>query len=238
MRAGIVARARRHFHYFKDVSQLTELDVYRVCELFQVEDYSGATQHAIKKLLLPGQRGGGKDRAKDLREARDTLMRRLEMLIEDGLATPEPQAMPAPSVEPCRAAIEAGQQDLAELTELAQEGRRWRSFLDCSRERVRQALEAGQLPSLLDQLDVAIAEAEHRPGDWAPTRLSMGAICSSPTVGDLLAAFSIHEKAWASFSYKRDAALAIAAVNALPVLIATARSSLASPSTASEAATV
>lgn len=71
---------RRHSHYFKDVSRLTELDVYMVCELWQVDDASGATQHAIKKLLLPGQRGGGKDRVRDLREARDTINRRLELL--------------------------------------------------------------------------------------------------------------------------------------------------------------
>lgn len=78
VRAAIARR--RHAHYFKDVSLLTELDVYMVCELWQVDDHSGATQHAIKKLLLPGQRGGGKDRARDLREARDTIDRRLELL--------------------------------------------------------------------------------------------------------------------------------------------------------------
>ena len=79
--AGLAARGRRHGHYFKGVSHLTEVDVYMVCELFQVNDPSGATQHAIKKLLLPGQRGAGKSRLQDLREARDTLDRRIEILV-------------------------------------------------------------------------------------------------------------------------------------------------------------
>lgn len=74
---------RKHGHYFKDVSQLTTVDVYRVCALFGVNDPSGCTHHAIKKLLLPGQRGAGKDAIKDLQEAVDTLNRKIEMLKED-----------------------------------------------------------------------------------------------------------------------------------------------------------
>ena len=70
--------ARRHSHYFKDVSQIDEIDVYRICDLFEVDDSSGATQHAIKKLLCAGKRGA-KDRSKDYREAIDTLNRRLAM---------------------------------------------------------------------------------------------------------------------------------------------------------------
>lgn len=72
---------RRHLHYFKDVSQINEIDVYRVCELFGVDDPSGATQHAVKKILCAGQRGA-KDRAKDYQEAIDTLTRRVEMWAE------------------------------------------------------------------------------------------------------------------------------------------------------------
>lgn len=75
--------ARDHSHYFKNVDKLCEVDVYRVCDLFGVNDPSGATQHAIKKLLLPGGRGGGKTVAQDIKEARDTLNRRLAMLEED-----------------------------------------------------------------------------------------------------------------------------------------------------------
>ena len=72
---------RAHSHYFRDVSKLTDLDVYRICDLF-VDDRSGATQHALKKILLPGLRGV-KDRMKDYQEAVDTLNRKIEMMKED-----------------------------------------------------------------------------------------------------------------------------------------------------------
>lgn len=72
----------KHSHYKKDVSGLSMIDVYRVCDLFGVQDPSGATQHAIKKLLLPGQRGG-KSMRQDLQEAVDSLNRRIQMLDED-----------------------------------------------------------------------------------------------------------------------------------------------------------
>lgn len=77
---------RKHNHYFKDVSHLSEIDVYRVLQLFNVSDQ--ALGHAIKKLLCAGQRGAGKDHRKDIQEAIDTLQRRLEMQDEDeqGLA--------------------------------------------------------------------------------------------------------------------------------------------------------
>lgn len=78
---------RKHSHYFKAVGHLDEIYVYRVCDIFQIDDPSGATQHALKKLLLPGQRGGGKDRRKDIQEAIDTLRRKLEMMDEDAQLT-------------------------------------------------------------------------------------------------------------------------------------------------------
>lgn len=65
--------------YFKDVSELDELDVYMTHELFQVNDCSGAIQHASKKLLLSGFRTGGKSKYDDIREARDTLNRWLQI---------------------------------------------------------------------------------------------------------------------------------------------------------------
>jgi len=70
---------RKHSHYHKDVSKLDTVDVYQVCELFNVDDPSGATQHALKKLLCLGRRGV-KDNLQDLIEARDTLDRRIKML--------------------------------------------------------------------------------------------------------------------------------------------------------------
>jgi len=42
-------------HYFKSVSHLETVDVYRVLSLFQVND--PCIQHAIKKLLCAGDRG-------------------------------------------------------------------------------------------------------------------------------------------------------------------------------------
>lgn len=65
--------------YYKDVSGVEEIDVYATHLLFGVEDASGAIQHASKKLLLSGVRTGGKSKFDDIREARDTLSRWLEL---------------------------------------------------------------------------------------------------------------------------------------------------------------
>ena len=45
----------KHGHYFKKVTHLDGIDVYRVLELFEVTD--PCLQHAIKKLLCAGTRG-------------------------------------------------------------------------------------------------------------------------------------------------------------------------------------
>lgn len=50
-----------------------EVDVYRVCQLFPVEDPSGRINHARKKLLVPGVRTGGKSMHTDIKEAIATL---------------------------------------------------------------------------------------------------------------------------------------------------------------------
>ena len=65
-------------HYFKDVSTLNRIDIYGVCNLYEVEDTSGALHHAIKKLLCSGNRGY-KDKLKVITEARNTLNRWLEI---------------------------------------------------------------------------------------------------------------------------------------------------------------
>lgn len=66
--------------YYKEIpAGVTELDIYMLCHIFQVQDYSGALHHAIKKILLPGVRTGGKTRRDDIKEARDTLTRWLEI---------------------------------------------------------------------------------------------------------------------------------------------------------------
>lgn len=71
--------AQKYPAYFKDVSDLTEMDVYAVHHVFQVDDPSGCIHHSSKKLLLSGVRTGGKPKWKDIKEARDTLTRWLEL---------------------------------------------------------------------------------------------------------------------------------------------------------------
>jgi hypothetical protein len=72
---------RLHNHYFKDVRILEVVDVYRVLLLFNVTD--PCIQHAVKKLLVAGGRGGGKDIRKDVSEAIDTLVRWINMRDEE-----------------------------------------------------------------------------------------------------------------------------------------------------------
>lgn len=71
---------RKHAHYHKSVAHLSSVDVYRVLELFGVTDQ--ALGHAIKKLLVAGNRGV-KNIDKDVQEAIDTLQRWQEMRAED-----------------------------------------------------------------------------------------------------------------------------------------------------------
>lgn len=71
----------KHSHYFKDVSHLQTVDVYRLLQLFNV--VNPAIAHAAKKLLVAGGRGAGKDIDKDIQEAIDTLVRWQEMRLED-----------------------------------------------------------------------------------------------------------------------------------------------------------
>lgn len=71
--------AMKYPKYYKSVAHLDEIDVYQVHNLFNIQDPSGAIQHASKKLLLSGVRTGNKTQYKDIQEARDTLNRWLEM---------------------------------------------------------------------------------------------------------------------------------------------------------------
>ena len=63
--------------YFKDVSNLKAIDVYKVLELFEVKSH--AIGHAVKKLLAAGSRGA-KDEKQDIQEAIASLKRHLEIL--------------------------------------------------------------------------------------------------------------------------------------------------------------
>ena len=72
---------QKHNHYFKDVAHLNSVDVYRILQLFSVND--PCLQHAVKKLLVAGGRGAGKSIDKDVQEAIDTLVRWQAMRDED-----------------------------------------------------------------------------------------------------------------------------------------------------------
>lgn len=71
--------AARYPQYYKSLHGLVEIDVYAVHQLFAINDPSGAIQHASKKLLLSGVRTGGKSMYADVKEARDSLTRWLEL---------------------------------------------------------------------------------------------------------------------------------------------------------------
>lgn len=53
-----------------------DIDIYDVLVAWKVE--CPATQHAIKKLLMPGQRGS-KDKLQDLKEAEQSIKRAIEL---------------------------------------------------------------------------------------------------------------------------------------------------------------
>ena len=74
-----ISMSKMYPKYYKDVSDVLEVDVYHVHKIFSIQDPSGAIQHASKKLLLSGVRTGGKSFYDDIREARDTLNRWLEI---------------------------------------------------------------------------------------------------------------------------------------------------------------
>ncbi len=73
---------RKHSHYFK-ACPFDHVDVYRVLALFNVTD--PCIQHAVKKLLVAGGRGAGKDIGRDVQEAIDTMTRWQEMRAEEAI---------------------------------------------------------------------------------------------------------------------------------------------------------
>ena len=76
-----------------------------------------------------------------------------------------------------------------------------------------------ELKKLAESLNRAIEQAEHKPGQWAETAQSMGGICCAGEPFQIGKPWA-KEEPWAHFSYKRDSWLAVAAVNALPKLMA------------------
>jgi hypothetical protein len=72
---------KAYSHYYKKIPDgVAYIDVYRVLELFGVND--PAIQHAVKKLLVAGGRGH-KNLEKDVKEAVDSLNRWIEMREEE-----------------------------------------------------------------------------------------------------------------------------------------------------------
>lgn len=71
-----IEQVRKHRHYFKDVSNIAEIDVYAVLRLFDVTD--PCLQHIIKKALCAGKRGH-KDMMEDLQNIVDTAIRAVEL---------------------------------------------------------------------------------------------------------------------------------------------------------------
>ena len=67
--------------YIVDISKYNKLDIYRILSLYDVTD--PCLQHAIKKLLCAGKRGGAKTFLQDVNEAILSLQRLLEMQGED-----------------------------------------------------------------------------------------------------------------------------------------------------------
>lgn len=77
---------QKYDHYYRDVSHLKKIDIYRFCDLFGV---TGPLEHALKKIACAGQRGA-KDFYKDLNEAIDSINRAIEMRQEDEAANQQP----------------------------------------------------------------------------------------------------------------------------------------------------
>lgn len=77
----VAEMADKYPKYYKSVGNHEYLDVYTVHQLFQINDPSGCIQHASKKLLLSGTRTGGKSAFNDIKEARDTLTRWLQLNV-------------------------------------------------------------------------------------------------------------------------------------------------------------
>src|SRR4030095_9709472 len=65
--------------YYKDVGDMTEIDVYAVHHLFNIQDPSGCLQQASRNILMSGSHPGGKPTYQEIREARDTLTRWLQL---------------------------------------------------------------------------------------------------------------------------------------------------------------
>lgn len=80
---GGLSLSEQYPDQYKSVGDIAEIDVFVVHHLFQIQDPSGCLQHASRKLLLSGS---GQPVYKDIKEARDTLTRWLQ--LNQGMNTP------------------------------------------------------------------------------------------------------------------------------------------------------
>lgn len=74
--------AVRYPNNFKPIGDLSEIDVFAINQMFKVQDPSGCLQHAIRKLLMANDTS---TTYADIREARDTLTRWLQLNQPQGI---------------------------------------------------------------------------------------------------------------------------------------------------------
>ena len=67
--------------HYRQVGDVTEVDVFAVNQMFNVQDSSGCLQHAVMKLLLASN---SSNTYTDIRQARDALTRWLQLNQEKG----------------------------------------------------------------------------------------------------------------------------------------------------------
>lgn len=83
--------------YARDVSRISTLDPYRLQELYKMHP---CAEHVVKKLLLAGEREGGKNLDHDISDCIRTLTRWQEMRAEDANNAPRDPARPVTAVVP------------------------------------------------------------------------------------------------------------------------------------------
>lgn len=77
----------RYPHHYRTVGDVTELDVFAINQMFGLQDPSGCLQHAVSRLLLASTHPTRTTYA-DIREARDTLTRWLQLNLSMNQGTP------------------------------------------------------------------------------------------------------------------------------------------------------
>lgn len=71
--------SNKYQRHFRSVSDVEEVDIYAVHQMFNLQDPSGCIQSASKKLLMSGTMRNGESLHRAIEEARDTLSRWLQL---------------------------------------------------------------------------------------------------------------------------------------------------------------